>query len=187
MKTEAGKSRGAGDAAGTLHDPLVHGGANQGVATPQANGWLARASIAVGSVALLGVMLVDFAAVIGRRTGIPLLGSLELSELFIVCMASASLVITTFERGHASVHILTERLGTRMRTVLRRTSDALCAGFFLFILLGSGMVIGDLWNGDERSELLQIPIVPLRLLFCACLVALIVAFIAQAASQRSRT
>jgi TRAP-type transport system small permease protein len=148
--------------------------------------WLARASIAVGSVALLGVMLVDFAAVIGRHTGIPLLGSLELSEVFIVCMASASLVITTFERGHASVHVLTERLGAGARGWLRRASDVLCGVFFLAILVGSVMVIGDLWGGDERSELLQIPILPLRLLFCACAVALVFAFIAQAASQRSR-
>ncbi len=147
--------------------------------------WIARASIAVGSVALLGVMLVDFAAVIGRHTGTPLLGSLELSEALIVFMASASLVITTYERGHAGVHILTDRLGTRARGVMRRASDLLCAAFFGVILIGSLMVMGDLWNGDERSELLQIPILPLRLLFCASLISLVVAFTVQAVSQRS--
>lgn len=148
--------------------------------------WIARVSIAVGSVALLFVMLVDFAAVIGRHTGTPVLGSLELSEVFIVCMASASLVITTYERGHASVHILTERLGRTARGVLRRASDVLCAAFFGVILIGSLIVMADLWNGDERSELLQIPILPLRLVFCASLVSLIVAFTVQAFSQRPR-
>ena len=164
------------------HEPV---GALGDEAAQQPRSWIARASIAVGSVALLCVMLVDFAAVIGRHTAIPLLGSLELSEAFIVCMASASLVITTYERGHASVHILTERLGTRARGTLRRGTDVLCAAFFAVILLGSLTVIGDLWNGDERSELLQIPILPLRLLFCASLVSLIVAFTVQAFSQRS--
>jgi TRAP-type C4-dicarboxylate transport system permease small subunit len=187
MTIEPRERPGDRDAAEVLRDTLTRGGVGGEVAAAGAHSWLARASIAVGSVALLGVMLVDFAAVIGRHTGVPLLGSLELSELFIVCMASASLVITTFERGHASVHILTERLGARTRGVLRRATDALCAAFFVAILVGSVMVIGDLWNGDERSELLQIPILPLRVLFCACAVALVVAFIAQAASQRSRT
>jgi TRAP-type transport system small permease protein len=154
-------------------------------AAQEPNSWIERVAIAVGSVALLFVMLVDFAAVIGRHTATPLLGSLELSEAFIVCMASASLVITTYERGHAGVHILTERLGTRARVAMRRASDLLCAAFFGVILLGSLIVTGDLWNGDERSELLKIPILPLRLLFCASLVSLIVAFTVQAFSRRS--
>lgn len=137
---------------------------------------LAQLAFVIGSVGLLGAMLVDFAAVVGRRSGVPLLGSIELSELCIVCMASASLLGVTLERGHASVHLLTERLSERPRLAFARASDLLSAVFFAFVLGGSAILVFDLWRGAERSELLQLPILPLRLIWCASLVGIVLCF-----------
>jgi TRAP-type transport system small permease protein len=146
---------------------------------------LARVSFAIGSFGLLGAMLVDFAAVIGRRSGVPLLGSIELSEVCIVCMASASLLGVTLEKGHASVHLLTERLSERPKLAFARASEALAALFFAFILGGSGILVFELWHGAEESELLGLPILPLRILWCASLIGIVLCFSLRALTRRA--
>ena len=146
---------------------------------------LAQLAFAIGALGLLGAMAVDFAAVIGRRSGIPLLGSIELSELCIVCMASASLLGVTLERGHASVHLLTERLSARPKLALARASDLLSAVFFAFILGGSALMVVELWHGDEQSELLQLPIMPLRVIWCASLVGIVLCFVTRACKRQA--
>jgi TRAP-type C4-dicarboxylate transport system permease small subunit len=146
--------------------------------------WLVRALFVVGSVGLLGAMFVDAGAVLGRHIGTPLLGSIEIAEACIVLMASASLVTTTLERGHASVHIVTQRLGSGPRAWFQRFADALSALFFAAIVIGSGIVAADLWHGDEQSELLGIPIAPLRVFWGASAAGVAIAFFAHALARR---
>lgn len=153
--------------------------------TPSA--WLARVSLVAGSIGLLGIMVIDSAAVIGRHIGVPLLGSIELCEALIVVMASASLIGTTLERGHASVHILTERLGEHTRRWLRRATDLSSAFFCATIAVGSAWIAVELWGSDEQSELLGIPLGPLRLLLCVSAVGLVLAFVTQALARRGPT
>jgi TRAP-type C4-dicarboxylate transport system permease small subunit len=141
---------------------------------------LTRISFGIGALGLLGAMLVDFTAVVGRHTGLPLLGSIEMSEVCIVCMASASLLGVTLQRGHASVHLLTERLAERPKRWFARASDALSALFFAFILGGSAILLSELWNGAERSELLSLPIIPLRVIWCASLAGIVLCFVLRA-------
>lgn len=148
---------------------------------------LLRASFAIGALGLLGAMVIDALAVIGRHINLPLLGSIELSEACIVGMASASLVGSTLERGHASVHLLTERLAARPRRALQRCADALSALFFAVIVAGSLMIAIDLMHGDERSELLGIPIAPLRWFWCASAAGVVAIFLAHALARRGRT
>jgi TRAP-type C4-dicarboxylate transport system permease small subunit len=147
---------------------------------------LTRVAFAIGAFGLLGAMLVDFVAVVGRRSGIPLLGSIELSELCIVCMASASLLGVTLDRGHANVHLLTERLAERPKRAFARASDALAAVFFAFVLGGSGLLVFELWHGSEQSELLALPIVPLRVIWCASLVGIVICFAGRALARKAQ-
>jgi TRAP-type C4-dicarboxylate transport system permease small subunit len=148
---------------------------------------LAQLSFAIGALGLLGAMSVDFLAVIGRRSGLPLVGSIELSELCIVCMASASLLGVTIERGHASVHLLTERLAPRPKLMFARASELLSAVFFAFLLGGSALLVFDLWHGDEQSELLQLPILPLRLVWCASSAAIVLCFAARVFKTKAQS
>jgi TRAP-type C4-dicarboxylate transport system permease small subunit len=147
---------------------------------------LLRVSFAIGALGLLGAMVIDALAVVGRHIDVPLLGSMELSEVCIVGMASASLVGSTLERGHASVHLLTERLASRPRRALRRCADALSALFFTIIVLGSAMIAIDLIHGDERSELLGIPIAPLRWFWCASAAGVVAIFLSHALARRAK-
>lgn len=160
-----------------------------GAAPPAASGiggTLARIAFVSGALGLLGSMSIDAAAVVGRHIHVPLLGSIELSEACIVWMASAALLSTTLERGHASVHIVTERVPAGVRRALERGANLLSAIFFAILLAGSAIVLHDLWDGAERSELLSIPILPLRLVFCASASGVIATFVAHAWTRRRR-
>ena len=46
--------------------------------------------------------------------------------------------------------------------------------FYGALLAGSLWIVADLWHGQEESELLRIPYLPLRLVVLAMLVALLV-------------
>jgi TRAP-type C4-dicarboxylate transport system permease small subunit len=135
---------------------------------------------AVGSVGLLGAMVIDATAVIGRHTHRPLLGSIELSEACIVLMAAAALVAATLERGHASVHLVTERLPPSARRIALRVASLCGALLFALITAGAATVASDLWSGAEHSELLHIPIGPLRVLFCVSTALIALTFFVQA-------
>jgi TRAP-type C4-dicarboxylate transport system permease small subunit len=141
---------------------------------------LTRTSFVLGAFGLLGAMSIDAGAVVGRHLGVPLLGSIELVESCVVLMASASLVGTTLERGHASVHILTQQLSAAGSVRLQRASDLLSAVFFAVLAIGSSIVARDLWGGDERTELLGLALAPLRLLWCASAFGIAGAFVAAA-------
>jgi TRAP-type C4-dicarboxylate transport system permease small subunit len=134
-------------------------------------------SFLLGCAGLLIAMVVDVSSVIGRHSGMPLLGSIELMRACVVVFASSALLGTTLGRGHASVHMLTERLPNGVRDLLQRAAALASALFFGILIVGSCIVIHDLWHGAETSELLQLPIMPLRLFFCASLLAIVCVFL----------
>jgi len=142
---------------------------------------LTRLSFGLGAFGLLGAMLIDSSAVVGRHLGMPVLGSIELVEACVVLMAAASLVGTTLGHGHASVHILTQQLSAAGSARLQRVSDVLSALFFAVLALGSLVVARDLWGGDERTELLGLPLLPLRALWCVSALGIVALFMAAAA------
>jgi TRAP-type C4-dicarboxylate transport system permease small subunit len=125
----------------------------------------------LGALALLGVVTVDAAAVLGRHIGIRLLGSIEIVQALILIAGCASIVASTLARKHASVHLLTERLRPTARTALVLCSNALGAVFFVLLAAGAVWIAADEWHGHEQSELLGLPYAPLRLISIGALLA----------------
>jgi TRAP-type transport system small permease protein len=167
----------------------VPSGHSEGSADPPEHGsrvvrFLARASFVAGATGLLATMAIEAVAVLGRHVGLPVLGSIELVQAAVVLMGSSALVGTTLRDRHASVHLLTERLAPRPRDRMRRVAYAASALFFAFLLIGSLILVHDLWNGDERSELLGLPYAPLRLLFVASIALIVVLFLGSALARR---
>jgi TRAP-type C4-dicarboxylate transport system permease small subunit len=138
---------------------------------------LTRVSFLAGGVGLLLTTLLDATAVVGRHVGLPLLGSIELIRACVVIAASSALVGVTFANAHATIQIVTERLQPSARARLLRISRSICALFFVWLALGSIWVALDLWHGQEVSELLALPIKPLRLFFCASLIVVVLLFL----------
>jgi TRAP-type C4-dicarboxylate transport system permease small subunit len=140
-------------------------------------GPLAKICFIVGGASLLLAMATDFVSVVSRHVGLQVLGAIEIVEYCIVGAISSALVIATLGGGHAAVHLLTERLRDGPRRVLARLSDLLSALCFFGFLAGDAWLAADVWNRDERSDLLGLPIAPARILWClslalACLIVL---------------
>ena len=131
----------------------------------QAHGPLARLAYALGGIGLLGATAADTLAGAGRPTGIHPVGSIELVQAMVVILASSAMLIVTIVHGHASVHMLTERLRGVTAARLARFAALLSALVFLVFAAGSAWIGAELWNGHEQTELLHIPLRWLRLLW----------------------
>lgn len=160
------------DAAAPLHDEEPPPAPVTGVA--------GRTAFYIGSAGLLLATAADSIAVLGRHTGFALIGAIEIVQAAIVFIAASSMVSVTLSRGHAAVHILTDRLTPSRRAALARVANLLGVLALLLLAAGSLILLADLWNGHERSELLHIPLRWFRLLMIAALVFVAILFVRQA-------
>ena len=142
--------------------------------------------MAIGGTALLVAMAVDALAVIGRHTGIPFLGSIEIVQAAVLLSGATAMLIATLAGVHARVHLLVDRAPPRLRRTLARAGLALGALFFLALTIASVWIARDLWAGHEESELLHLPYRPLRLFTVLAAAAVAMTFALQALRGRSR-
>lgn len=154
---------------------------------PDKVGALTAAALTAGGLALLGAGVVDLASVAGRHLGRPLIGAIEVVQALVVVAASISLVAATLARVHAAVHVLTERAPVGVQRALARFGALLGAAFFLALFAGSVWLLADVWGSDERSDLLGLPIVPLRVLWCLAALATAAFFLVQAFTGKPDT
>ncbi len=126
--------------------------------------------VIVGGFALLGAMGVDFIAVIGRQVGMPLLGSIELVQLLIGVSGAIALLVTTLRDSHAVVRLVLANIPARRAEQLQRINHIAAALFFVALAVGSAWILLEMWNAHEETELLQLPLLPLRILIVATLV-----------------
>ena len=152
-------------------------------AAPESPGRLANAAYAFGSAGLLTATAADALAVLGRHTGVPLLGSIEVVQAAVVLIASSAMIAATLVGSHAAVHIVTERLKPAARRRLGRVAALLSALMYLVLAAGSIWVLSDLWGGHERTDLLRIPLRWLRLLWVAAALFIVLLFVRAAARR----
>jgi TRAP-type transport system small permease protein len=134
---------------------------------------LRDALVWVAGGALLVAMLVDTTAMLGRQLHWPLLGAIELVQAAVLFGSAGALLLATLEQAHARVHLLLDRLPTRVQAALARLHALFSLLLFAGLLAGSAWLALDLWNGHEESELLRIPYRPLRVALVLTLVALL--------------
>lgn len=151
---------------------------------PQHHAWPLRALTIVGGGALLVAMACDAMGVIGRQTGHPFIGAIELVQAAILIAGSAGLLIASLTRIHATVHLVVERLPEGVRDVAERVTRAISSLFFIAVLAGSVWLAIEAWSGFEASEVLGIPYPPLRFIACASVAAVAVVFLWQSFARR---
>jgi TRAP-type C4-dicarboxylate transport system permease small subunit len=144
---------------------------------------LARISFALGAAALLIAMAADAAAVAGRHLGIPFLGAIELVQACVVVATSSAMVGATLSDAYATVHILLERASPAIRRVLAAFAAAMGALCFALLAAGSIWIVRDLWGGHEQTELLALPVTPLRCFWCASALLMVLLFLARMATS----
>lgn len=136
--------------------------------TPHSNAY--RLLVIVGGVALLGAMAIDMLAVLGRHTGIPLLGSIELVQVMVAIAGAMALMIATLNDRHAVVRIVLARLSGATAVLVKRIDALGMALFLLLLTAGSAWILRELWSSHEETEMWLLPYRPLRLLVVLTLV-----------------
>lgn len=125
--------------------------------------------VIVGGFALIAAMAVDFLAVIGRQIGIPLLGSIELVQVLIGISGATALLVATLKDSHAVVRLLLANIDTRHAARLQRVNAFAATLFFLALTAGSAWILLEMRGSHEETELLRLPLWPLRVWIVAAL------------------
>lgn len=141
-------------------------------------------AVAIGSVALLIAMATDALAVIGRHLGLPLLGALELVQASVSVAGTCALVCASAAGAHAVIHALLDRVSPSVRAVLAPAGHLLGAMFFGLLAVGCGWLAWDLRHAEEATDLLGIPLMPLRLFATVALGFIAFLFLCRLAGAR---
>lgn len=138
----------------------------------------------VGAGGLMTMMIVETAAVIGRRIGMPVTGALEIAQVAIVPAACAAMLIATMHGAHAAVHMLTDRMPESAQRWAFGLGSVLAGLCFAALAAGSAWLAMEYWNTFEQSEVLDIPFRPLRVLVTLGAAALSLLFFHRAMRPR---
>jgi TRAP-type C4-dicarboxylate transport system permease small subunit len=121
----------------------------------------------IGAFSLLAVMLLVSLSVAGRHLSIPLPGSIEIAEVLIALIASASFIFATFQDKHAIARLLIDHVSMKTQALLEKLATFFSIVICLSISYGSMWLIIDVWDLFEETPLLLIPIVPFRIIWFA--------------------
>lgn len=127
----------------------------------------------MGALGLIAATAVEAIAVSGRFLSRPLHGALEIMQAAVLITACVSMLTATLESSHATVRLLLNRVGPRFKAVLTRAAALVSALFFAGLLIASVWLAIEHWNDYEETELLHIPLRPLRLL---CVLSMLIIF-----------
>lgn len=136
-----------------------------------------RLVVIVGGFALLGAMFTDAIAVVGRHTGLPLLGSIELVQVLVGVAGSMALIVATLRDSHAVVRLVLANVSAAIASHMQRANAIGAMVFFLALTTGSAWLLRDMWSAHEETELLLLPILPLRVLIVITLVVTTLVFL----------
>lgn len=141
----------------------------------------------VGAVGLIGAMLTDGVAVIGRHIGVPFTGSIELVQAFIVLGAASAIAYASLGATHAAVDLVFHRLPITAQHLAHRLAALLGFLFLAALVVGSAWIAWEYRGAGERTELLGIEVKWLRLFWLACAVVAAAAMLAPLFSKRLPT
>lgn len=142
------------------------------------------AMVWTGGIALIVAASLNLLAVIGRHTGLPLKGAIELVQVAVLIAGSLALVAATLARNHARVHLILDRLTGVNRDVAEWICTALSILFYLMLLAGSCWLALDLWGSQEVSELIGVPWRAMRIFLNMALVLVIILLARQLVEHR---
>lgn len=143
-----------------------------------------RIAVWIGGLALVTATGVNTLAVVGRRTGFPLHGAIEIVQLCVLIAGGLALMLATLWHAHARIGLVLDRIGPAGRTVGLRLTAGLAALAFAALCIGSGWIASDLWNSHETSEILGLQWLPMRVFATLAMAVVSGLFLATAAGLR---
>lgn len=144
------------------------------------SGWL----MAAGSVGLVGAALTDLAAVAGRHMGTPVMGSIEVSQAFVIVMAACSIACASLSGSHASVDLVFTRMPAWAQRLAMRANSIAAFAFVALLVAASVWILAEHWNAGERTEFFHIPLKWFRLFWIVMASIAALAFLRDALRRR---
>jgi len=129
-----------------------------------------------GGACLIALTLLITVGIIVRYFGRAIPGIYELTEVIIIGGVGFALAYTTYMKGHVVVELLTERLPQRIRLAFETVTYFLSAVIWGAIVWASYNFMMDRWLG-EKTDLIQIPLFPFRLIWEIGLILTTLAFL----------
>lgn len=118
--------------------------------------------VILGSIFLLAMMCIIDGNVIMRQFGGVLVGSFELSELFIVVTASFALGYAALEKHHVDVKIVMEKMPDRIQAIVGVFTSFFTMLTWAATAWAGSLVMFERWH-TEVTEMLEVPNGPFRL------------------------
>lgn len=136
--------------------------------------WLAR----VGAVVLAVMMFMTFFDVIGRYFfNSPIVGTVDMTELFMGLIVYLGIGLTTFQRGHISVDLLTTRLPTRLHLVFDLFAQVVSGTLAAAISWRLWVIATETVANNDVTRVWELPIYPVVFALAAASVMMVVAFL----------
>jgi TRAP-type C4-dicarboxylate transport system permease small subunit len=124
---------------------------------------IARPLGLIGTVALLVLGVVIFAAVVARQFGIAIVGADETAQLLLVFMVFLAMTVTQSQGGHVRMEAFVTQLPPWARRIADLLSLVICLGMSALILYGTTL---DAWaayrDGEYQYGTIQFPLWPAK-------------------------
>ena len=136
-----------------------------------------HSAVVISGIFLIGMMLLTVSNILFRGFGGVIAGTYELIEALIIVVVAGALGYTELENSHVSVRIVVSRLSQRAQGIFGSFIYLIGTGLWVIIIWAGIEILSKRWLAEE-TELLSVPILPLRFvwilgLIFLCLVLLI--------------
>ena len=114
----------------------------------------------VAVIALVFMVLLTCANIIGRLFGNPIPGAFDNTELFAVIVAAFAMAYTQVMKGHVPVEIVTERISERAKAILTTITSPFLVALSVMATWQSMVYASEKWAVGEVSGTVHIPFYP---------------------------
>lgn len=123
------------------------------------------------SAILFCMMMLTFVDVIARYIiNRPVRGAFEITELMLLVLIFAGLPLVTHAGEHVTMDLIDRLLGARVRGLLNRLIELLCAGLMFFLTWQMLLKAGKIAAYGDTTDILRIPVGPF-IYFMAAMIA----------------
>lgn len=121
-------------------------------------GRLSQVIMVAGSIGLVGAAVTDLVAVTGRHAGIPFMGSIEISQAFVIVMAACSIASASLGGSHASVDLVFSRMPPWAQRLATHANGLAAFAFVALLVAASVWISIEHWDTGEQTEFFHIPL-----------------------------
>ena len=147
---------------------------------------LSRSINWVAGIALVGIVLLTCANIIGRLVDKPIPGAFDNTQFFAVVVAAFAMAYTQVQKGHVPVEVVTERLSERARAILATITSPFLVALAVLATWQSAVYASEKWAVGEVSGTVYIPFYPYIYGMAFCFAVLTLVFITDFLSSLTR-